>query len=813
MKLSLRFLSDYLKLSVSPEELAHRLTLTGSKVETVEDLSGGIHNVVVGRILTVSPHPNADRLSICQVDVGRELQIVTGAKNVKPGDLVPVALDGARLPGDKVINTGDLRGVTSEGMLCSLKELNLTLNDFPYAEENGIFILQEDCTPGQDICKAVGLDDWALDFEITNNRPDCLSVLGLARECAATLGESFAPPTPACRAEGPSMEHELTVRIENPELCPRYSARLVRDVKIEPSPRWLRERLRASGLRPINNIVDITNYVMLEYGQPMHAFDYACLTDNTIVVRTARPGETLDTLDGNARTLTPEMLVIADAVRPVGVAGVMGGLNSEITENTRTIVFESANFNGPSIRKTALNLGFRTDSSSRFEKGLDITSTMPALERACQLVELLGAGVVAEGYMDVHSDLPAPRVLPLEPEKINALLGTGIAKEAMVGYLISLGFVVDGDSVTIPSWRADIEGMADLAEEVARLYGYDRLPSAIPPCAVRGAYTPKQQSERKLTGLCRALGFSEILTYSFMSASSMELLGLPEDSPLRETVAIENPLGEDSRLMRTTALPAMLETLARNQRNGNKEGRFFELAQIYRRASSDTQTPTSAPPSNATATTPPNITLPDERPMLMLAAYGEDDFYAFKGYVERILQDFRVSARFTARCDHPVFHPGRCADIISTSEDGTAAPLGVIGELHPAVADRFDLTGRVLLCELDARALWAASAPEAKFVPLPRFPAMRRDLALVCRKDLPVDDLLAALTRGAGQLLVQIAPFDQFTGKALPPDCKSVAIGLTFRAPDRTLTDAEADEAIQGALHAAEAECDARLRA
>ncbi|MDR3206957.1 MAG: phenylalanine--tRNA ligase subunit beta [Oscillospiraceae bacterium] len=790
MKLSLEWLSEFVDTGVSPKEYIAGMTLSGSKAEGLEEHGADIVRVVVGHVRSVEPHPNADRLRICRVDAGAgaPVRIVTGAANVAAEDWVPVALDGAVLPGGKTIRTGELRGVASAGMLCSLGELGLTKADFPEAAEDGIFILdKEGLTPGRDIREALGLGGYTAEFEITNNRPDCLSVIGLARESAATFDKPLTLHTPAVKGGGEDINGLLSVRVDAPELCPRYTARMVRDVRIEPSPRWLRTRLRASGVRPINNIVDITNYVMLEYGQPMHAFDYACVRDKTIVVRRAADGETLDTLDGKARALQGDMLVIADAARPVGVAGVMGGANSEITEATRDIVFESANFYGPSVRRTALALGMRTDASSRFEKGLDPLGTVPAVQRACELVELLGAGTVCQGLIDVCADAPAPRVLPVESEKINALLGAEISEGEMYGYLTRFGFERADGGVTVPSWRADVEGMADLAEEVARLYGYNRIATAGLSGGARGGLSGKQRLERLTRETCRALGYSEILTYSFIGASWYDALSWTPDDPRRAGVIIENPLGEETAVMRVTALPSLLRALAANEALRAKEARLFELAMTYRPGGPEG--------------------LPDERPMLILGGYGGLDFYALKGAVEAILRALWVKdVSFTAAGDVS-FHPGRCARVGCGN-----TVLGLLGEIHPATARAFGGEQRLYAAELDFLSLLACRAPEGVFAPLPRFPAVTRDLAVVCAADMPAARLAEAIRRGAGALLTECRPFDVYTGGQIEAGRKSVAFALTLRSDERTLTDGEADAAVAGALAALAADCGAALR-
>ncbi|NLM83132.1 MAG: phenylalanine--tRNA ligase subunit beta [Clostridiales bacterium] len=779
MRLSRKWLSEYTTIAASSKEYAERMTMTGSKVELIEEPSESIKNVVVGRVVAMERHPNSDHLWICQVDVAKEepVQIVTGAQNVNVGDLVPVALHKSLLPGGVKIEKGKLRGVVSNGMLCSLSELGLDTHDFPYAIEDGIFILQEDCKPGDDIRPIIGADDTIVEFEITNNRPDCLSMIGLARESAATFGTELRLPdlTPV-KGTGDIREH-LTVEVENPELCPRYTARMIKNIKIGPSPKWLRQRLRAAGVRPINNIVDITNYVMLEYGQPMHAFDYACLEGGKIVVRTAREGETINTLDGTPRALTPDMLVIADAVKPVGVAGVMGGENSEITENTKYAVFESANFNGVSIRKTAIALGMRTDASSRFEKGLDPENTVRALERACQLVEELGAGEVIGGIIDIAAPTPPPRRLPLNADKIRALLGADIPEEFMVKTLKKLGFKVEGGVVEVPSWRGDVEHYSDLAEEVARFWGYDKIePTLFADKTGMGGLTEEQSLKRRADALCRAIGYSEIYTYSFTSPSDADKIRLPEDSPLRRYVTILNPLGEDTSVMRTTSLPSMLQALSVNFSRRNEDVRLYEFATVYR---------------------PCGETLPDERVILTLGAYGDIDFYGIKGAVEALLSGLRVKdVSFTAERENPSYHPGRCA-VIRSGE----TILGVLGEVHPLVAKSYDLD-RAYCAELDFSAIAASRGKEPRYVPLPKYPAVARDIAVVCDAKTPVGDLAACIKKAGGKYLRDLRLFDVYTGSQVPEGKKSVAFSLTLRADDMTLTDEHADETVKNILKA-----------
>ena len=684
MKLNRKWLNEeFVDLSGVPDrEFVETMTIAGQKVETYERLDAELRNVVVGRVVSITRHTNSDHMWVCQIDVGagEPVQIVTGAQNVHEGDLVPVAQHNSWLPGGVHITKGKLRGEVSNGMLCSLKELGLTLNDFPYAIEDGIWILQEDCKPGDDINTVIGNDDTVVDFEITNNRPDCYSILGLAREAAAAFNKPMRHHDPVVRGGAAGELSELLeVEVPAEDLCRRYTARMVRNVKIAPSPKWLRQRLRANGVRPINNIVDITNYVMLEYGQPMHAFDYRYVGSGKIVVRRSEPGEVLTTLDGNVRTLTPGMLVIADETKPIGLAGIMGGENSEIMDDTVDVVFESANFNGTSIRQTALALGMRTEASGKFEKNIDPLLTLPAVDRACELVELLGAGEVMDGVIDVLNDIPEPRTIELEPDRINALLGTDISEADMVEYLRRLEIPVEGHEIRVPSWRPDLVGMADIAEEVGRLFGYNNIPTTtFRGAATEGGYTEAMKLENRAGSLCRSLGYSEILTYSFVSPSIFDQIRLPEDSSLRNAMRIQNPLGEDASIMRTVALPSMLAILARNNAYHNDAVKLYELAKVY--------------------LPKPGQILPDEPKHLVLGTYGEhEDFFKMKGEIEAFLRGMNVpEARYTAEKHDPTFHPGRCARVSVGGVD-----LGCFGQIHPLVARSYGIDGEIFAAELN----------------------------------------------------------------------------------------------------------------
>ena len=782
MKLSREWLGEYTTIGAPDKEYCDAMTMSGSKVEGWEVTGSEISRVVVGRVISMERHTNSDHMWVCKIDVGgeRELQIVTGAQNVNIGDLVPVALDGSTLPGGKEIRTGKLRGELSEGMLCSLGELGLEQRDFPYAIEDGIFILEEDCLPGDDIREVCGLNDSVVEFEITNNRPDCLSVRGLARESACTFHTPLTFAEPTVTAGHGDIHEKLSVEIKDAELCPRYTARMVKNIKIAPSPKWMRRRLRASGVRPINNIVDITNYVMLEYGQPMHAFDYACLHDGKIIVRRAEEGESLRTLDGNDHALTPGMLVIADPEGPVALAGVMGGANSEITDETTTIVFESANFLGHSIRKTAIALGMRTDASGRFEKGLDLFATVPAVDRACELVEMLGAGEVFDGTIDVLAKEPETTFIELDDKRINALLGTDIPRKFMTDTLTSLGFELNGNTLTVPSWRGDCTMLADIAEECARFWGYDKIEATdIRGAATQGGYSEKTLFVRKLGTACRAMGYTEVVTYSFVSPSSLDKIKVPADSPLRDNYRILNPLGEDTSVMRTTALPSMLGVLSTNLSRRNMEAKLYEMATVYKKQ--------------------PGKMLADERTVLTLGAYGGDvDFFALKGAVEALLCAARTpDVRFTADTETAAFHPGRCAAVWSGD-----TRLGTLGQIHPDVCAAYGLDGATYCAEIDVVLLHDLEGAEPVYTPLPRFPAITRDIAVVCDAAVPVGELTECIRKAEKNVLRGVKLFDVYTGVGIPEGKKSVAFSLTLRSDDGTLTDDHAEEAVRAVLDA-----------
>ena len=897
MRLSRKWLNEFADLPIDKYDdrtFGEAMTVSGSKVEITEDLSRNISNVKAGRIISIEKHPNSDHMLVTRIDVGGEepVQICTGAWNVHVGDLVPAALDNSVLPNGAKITKGKLRGVESDGMLCSLKELGLTTHDYPYGEikaaailgdyhpinpdkpsipadishgdrifgnvvaaevvsvepygvnlwkleldsgsriadsicdcqnvhtgdmvaydnasgrictledlhakqeefphciPDGIFILHEDCRPGDDIGALIGMDDHVVEFEITPNRPDCLCVIGLAREAAVTFGKKLMLHEPVVQAKAGGDINELAkVVIEDPELCPRYTARMVKNVKIAPSPEWMRERIRNAGMRPINNIVDITNYVMLEYGQPMHAFDFSCVGSGEIHIRCAREGETIRTLDGNERKLTPSMLCICDTDKPVGVAGVMGGENSEIVGDTAKVLFESANFNGPSVRRTATALGMRTDASSRFEKGLDVKNTYAAVQRACELVELLGAGEVVEGVIDVVPKPLTTTTVKLEPDKINALLGTDISEQIMRKILLDLGFGLEGDTIIVPSWRGDVEHYSDIAEEVARFYGYNEIPTrftgAISTC---GGFSPVQLTERAVGQALRSMGLDEIITYSFISPSYYDKIRMPADSPLRDSLRILNPLGEDTSIMRTTVLPSMLEILTRNYNFRNKSAALYEIGKIYLKRSDG---------------------LADEPKIVSMGAYGAGvNFFTVKGWVESLLKELRTpKAEFVAEKENASYHPGRCAKVYA---GGTY--IGIFGQIHPEVAKNYGVDAELYCAELSFDALYSVRGGTPVYEPLPKFPAVTRDIAVVCSSGITVGELTDCIMASGGKYLKGCTLFDVYTGHHIAEGMKSVAFSLTMRADDQTLTDDHAEETVKKVLAALERKFGASIR-
>ena len=794
MDLSRRWLLDYVDVSdIDEKTFADKMTLSGSKVESWSTEGEELKNIVVGKILSLERHPDSDHMWICSVEVGADepIQIVTGAQNLKVGDFVPAALHNSVVHGGHKITKGKLRGVESCGMLCSLGELGLTVHDFPYAIEDGIFVLGDDCdrTPGKDIKEAIGLNDTVTEFEITPNRPDCLSVVGLARETAVTFGKKLSVPSTEYKTVGENVNDYLhSVTIEAADKCFRYAGAVVKNVRVKPSPKWLRERLRASGVRPINNIVDITNFVMLEYGQPMHAFDLRYLDGGKVIVRNAAEGETITTLDGVERALSPEMLVIADEHKPVAVAGVMGGEYSGIMDDTNTIVFESACFYGPSIRKTAKKLGMRTEASGRFEKGLDPDGCLLSLSRALSLVELLDAGDIIEGVEDVYPNPKKQTVIDFCPDWVNNFIGINVSADEQKKILTDLEFEVKDGKIYVPSFRSDVEHKADISEEIARFYGFDKISVRDLQGAADGGLNEFQKFEKLIISKCIALGLSEIVTYSFISPKAYDKIALPSDSPLRKCVVISNPLGEDTGVMRTSMLPSMLDTLSRNYNNRNLTAYLFENGKVYI-------------PNGENE-------LPNEDRTLSIGIYGDGaDFFTLKGKVEAIfacagIKDYDVEAV----TDNPTYHPGRTAKFTVNGET-----LAVLGEIHPDVAENYSIGTKVYAAEISMDGIYKYQHTKRVYKPSPRFPALTRDIAVVCDRITPVLLLEKVIAKAVGKTLEHISLFDVYQGDQIEKGKKSVAFSMRLRAADRTMTDTEADEAMGKAIHALE-EIGAQLR-
>lgn len=784
MDAPLRWIQDYAKFTTTPQEFADKMTMSGTKVESFESEADAIDKVVVGKILEINKHPNADKLVVCTVDIGssENITIVTGATNLNTGDRIPVALNGSTLPGGVHIQKSDMRGVESNGMLCSIQELGFTTHDFPTADPDGIMVLGDeiDAPLGTDITVALGMDDVVYEFEITPNRPDCLAVQGIGREAAATYGVPFIDRTPAMPTNTTgNIADYLTVSIKAPEAL-RYTAAMVTNVRVKPSPLWLRTRLRQCGVRPINNIVDITNYVMLEYGHPMHAFDYKYVNGKTIQTRMAKEGEKIVTLDGVERILTPDMLVIADANEPIGIAGVMGGEYSGIYDDTTTIVFEGACFDGPNVRATSKKLGLRTEASGRFEKGLNPENCMYATLRALELVAELDAGDIIGGIAD---DYPNPRIerqIPLDVARINKNLGTELSRETMENILLSLGFGINGDTVIVPRHRYDVTGVHDLSEEVARIYGYNNLPSTVMHGVAAARPSMRQTFENLLIASLTGYGMYECETFSFYSPKAFDMINLPQNSPLRNAVLISNPLGEDTSIMRTTAAPSMMDVVARNYNARTEQVMLFENATEY--------IPNSDPEQ-----------LPAEKDKLILAIYGPAyDFYTLKGIVEQLFSAANVTGyKVTQNTEGTTYHPGRAADVYLQNEK-----LATFGEVHPAVLKNYDIRTRVWVADIDIDALFKTRDGLKAFSPLPRHPAITRDLSLVAEKSLPAAEIADTIENAAGEKLEELTLFDVYTGEKIDSDKKSLAYSLKLRLVDKTLTDDEADEVVQNVLTA-----------
>ncbi len=787
MKLPLSWLKDYMNTDgIDDKTYAHKMTMSGSIVEGIENPAKEIKNVVTGKILKIEPHPDADKLVVCQVDLGEEepVQIVTGAPNVVEGAIIPVAKHKSTLPGGIKITRGKLRGVMSNGMMCSTDELGISEE-----RATGILILPSDTPVGADITEVLGLNESVAEFEITSNRPDCMSIIGLARETAATFDRPFQIPEVSVKECGGDVHDYAEVAIENPELCSRFVGRVVKNVKIGPSPEWMQKRLKACGIRAINNVVDITNYVMLEYGQPMHAYDLNHVEGRKIIVRNAREGERLETLDEQPRTLNAAMIAISDTKRAIGVAGVMGGANSEVTDDTTEVLFESATFQAVAVRRGAKALGMRTDASALFEKGLDSENCLPAINRACQLMADMGAGEVVSGMIDLYPVKKAPHVLPFEPEKMNRFLGLSVPEEEMIAILNRLEFRVADGKVYIPSFRADVEGMADVAEEVARIYGYEKIPSTMMRGAVSvGGRNRKQLLEDTVRSRLTASGLYETVTFSFIDPKEYDLLRMEKEDARRDMIRISNPLGEENSVMRTDMLSSVLKTLRINYNRRNPKAGIYELGTVYIPREGEQ--------------------LPEEKQQIAIGMYGECDFYDLKGIAEQLLEAVGIAKyTFKPETEDPSFHPGRCATVWVKGRK-----FGILGQVHPQAAANFKIGTEVYCAVLDFPALLEFATDEKHYQALPKFPATGRDIALILDKTVNVGEIAGVIEAHKGDILREYALFDVYEGAQVGEGKKSVAYSLTFRADDRTLTDGEVNQVMDKILAELKEKLHAELR-
>ncbi|MBM6685964.1 phenylalanine--tRNA ligase subunit beta [Faecalicatena contorta] len=798
MNTSLSWIKAYVPdLDVTAQEYTDAMTLSGTKVENYEKLDADLDRIVVGQIDKIEKHPDADKLIVCQVNVGAEsIQIVTGAPNVHEGDKVPVVLAGGRVagghePGSRVaggikIKKGKLRGIESNGMMCSIEELGSSRDMYPDAPENGIYILPQDTEVGADVVKLLGLDDVVFEYEITSNRVDCYSVIGIAREAAATFRKKFCPPQVTPTGNEEDVNDYIKVTVKDTDLCPRYCARVVKNIKIGPSPKWMQRRLASVGIRPINNLVDITNYVMEEYGQPMHAYDLDTIAGHEIIVKRAEEGEKFTTLDGQERQMDPSVLMICDGEKSVGIAGIMGGENSMITDDVKTMLFEAACFDGTNIRKSSKKVGLRTDASGKFEKGLDPNNAQAAIDRACQLVEEMGAGEVVGGMVDVYSRKKEPVRVPFDADAINALLGTNIPGEDMLSYfrMIDLEYDENTNEVIAPTFRHDLFRLADLAEEVARFYGYDNIPTTLPKGeATTGKLSFKLRIEEVARNVAEYCGFSQGMTYSFESPKVFDKLLLPEDAPERKAISIMNPLGEDYSIMRTMSLNGMLTSLATNYNRRNKNVRLYELGNIY--------LPKALPLTE----------LPEERMQFTLGMYGEGDFFSMKGVVEEFLEKAGLSQKeiYDPKAGKTFLHPGRQANIIY---DGTV--IGYLGEVHPDVADTYGIGERAYVAVIDMPEVVSRANFDRKYEGIARFPAVTRDISMVMPKEIMVGQVEKVIEDKGGQYLESYALFDLYEGAQIKDGYKSVAYSIVFRAKDRTLEEADVSKAMDAILGALE---------
>ena len=799
MNTSLSWIKAYVPdLDVTAQEYTDAMTLSGTKVEGYEEMDADLDRIVIGQIEKIEKHPDADKLIICQVNIGDQvIQIVTGAPNVKEGDKVPVVLDGGRVagghePGQKVaggikIKKGKLRGVESCGMMCSIEELGSTKEMYPEAPEYGIYIFPEDAQVGASAVEALGLNDAIFEYEITSNRVDCFSVVGIAREAAATFRREFHPPVVTPTGNSEDVNDYVRVTVENTDLCPRYCARVVKNIKIGPSPKWMQRRLASVGIRPINNLVDITNYVMEEYGQPMHAYDLDTIADRHIIVKTAENGEKFTTLDGQERDMDENVLMICDGEKAIGIAGIMGGENSMITDNVKTMLFEAACFDGVNIRKSSKRVGLRTEASAKFEKGLDPNNAQAAIDRACQLVEEMGAGEVVGGMVDVYGKKKDPVRVPFDADKINALLGTQISKEEMLGYfkMLDLEYDETSEEIIAPTFRQDLLCLADLAEEVARFYGYDNIPTTLPTGeATTGKLSFKLRIEQAARDIAEFCGFSQGMTYSFESPKVFDRLLLPEDSPLRKTVQIMNPLGEDYSIMRTISLNGMLTSLATNYNRRNKDVRLYELGNIY--------LPKSLPLTE----------LPEERMQFTLGMYGDGDFFTMKGVVEEFFEKIGMKEKETydPNSGKSYLHPGRQADIIYKG-----SKIGFLGEVHPEVADTYGIGERAYVAVIDMPEVLKYATFDRKYTGIAKYPAVTRDISMVVPKEILVGQIEEIIEKKGGAYLESYHLFDLYEGEQIKAGFKSVAYSIVFRAKDKTLSDTEVTEAMDRILKGLEA--------
>jgi len=791
MNTSLSWIKAYVpELDVTAQEYADAMTLSGTKVEGYEKLDADLDKIVVGQIDKIEKHPDADRLIVCQVNVGTEVvQIVTGAPNVKEGDKVPVVLDGGRVagghePGSRVaggvkIKKGKLRGVESFGMMCSIEELGSNRDMYPEAPESGIYIFKEDVEVGTSAVEALGLDDVVFEYEITSNRVDCYSVVGIAREAAATFRKKFEPPVVAPTGNSEDVNDYIRVTVKDTELCPRYCARVVKNIKIGPSPKWMQRRLSSVGIRPINNLVDITNYVMEEYGQPMHAYDLDLIAGREIIVRRAEEGEKFVTLDGQERQMDESVLMICDGEKSVGIAGIMGGENSMITDDVHTMLFEAACFDGTNIRKSSKKVGLRTDASGKFERGLDPNNAESAINRACQLVEEMGAGEVVGGIVDVYGEKREPVSVPFDADAINALLGTEISEEQMLSYFKMLELQVDetAKEVTVPTFRQDLTCPADLAEEVARFYGYDNIPVALPKGeATTGKLSFKLRVEAIARDIAEFCGFSQGMTYSFESPKVFDKLMIPEDSPLRQTVEIMNPLGEDYSIMRTTSVNGILTSLATNYNRRNKNVRLYELGNIY--------LPKALPLTE----------LPEERMQFTFGMYGEGDFFTMKGVVEEFFEKVGLHEKkvYDPNAGKPYLHPGRQASIIYEG-----VTVGYLGEVHPDVAETYGIGDRAYIAVIDMPEIVKRATFERKYTGIARYPAVTRDISMVMPKEILAGQVEQVIEKKGGAYLESYELFDLYEGAQIKAGHKSMAYSIVFRAKDKTLEDAEVSQVME----------------